>query len=197
MANSDLQAHDRYLVRRKVFTILGAAFHVYGPNDELLLYSRQKAFRLKEDLRLYTDESKTTEVLRIAARQVIDFGATYDVIDSATNAAVGSLRRKGLASMVRDQWLLLDAEGREFATLVEDSTGLALLRRFVELAATLFPQKHHIEMGGQTVASFQQRFNPFILKIDVDLSADPQRRLDRRLALAAAILLCAIEGRQK
>jgi len=38
-----------YLFRRKVFKIFGGAFHVYDSNQRLLFYSKQKAFKLKED----------------------------------------------------------------------------------------------------------------------------------------------------
>ena len=57
---------------------------------------KQKAFKLKEDIRLYTGEDMQTEVLSIQARQVLDFSAAYDVIDSATRMKVGALKRKGM-----------------------------------------------------------------------------------------------------
>jgi hypothetical protein len=46
------------------------------------------------------------------------------------------------------------------------------------------------------VADFKQRFNLFSYQLDVDFSMDTTRQLDRRLGVAAAILLAAIEGRQ-
>lgn len=72
---------DRYLIRRHVFKVLGAGFHVYDGSGSLVAYSRQKAFKLKEDIRVYADATMQQELLRIAARQVIDFSAAYDVID--------------------------------------------------------------------------------------------------------------------
>ena len=51
-------------------------------------------------------------------------------------------------------------------------------------------------VGGATVATFQQNYNPFVRKLMVDFTMDPYGRLDRRLGLAAATLLSAIEGRQ-
>jgi len=113
MSGNALLQHDRYMVRRKMFTLFGAAFHVYDDSGGLLLYTRQKAFRFKEDLRLYTDQTQSVEVMRIKARQVIDFGATYDVIDTSAQASVGSLRRRGLKSMLRDEWVFFDADGGE------------------------------------------------------------------------------------
>ena len=79
-----------YTVRRKVLKIFGAAFHVYDAQGGLVGYCKQKAFKLKEDIRLFTDESCSTELLRLAARQMIDFGATYDVT-TPQGDAIGSL----------------------------------------------------------------------------------------------------------
>ncbi len=58
------------------------------------------------------------------------------------------------------------------------------------------PQTFRAELQGVPVATYRQRFNPFVQKIEIDFSADPDGRLDRRLGLAAAVLLCAVEGRQ-
>ena len=85
--------HSLYTIRRKVFKILGGAFHIYGPAGELIGYSKQKAFKLKEDIRVFTDESCTVELLTIQARNIIDFSAAYDVTDPAGGGVIGTLRR--------------------------------------------------------------------------------------------------------
>jgi len=188
--------HPQYVVRKKVFKLLGAAFHVYDAAENLVMYSKQKAFKLREDIRLYTGEDMQTELLSIQARQIIDFSAAYDVIDPRSGGKVGALRRKGLKSMLRDEWVLMDAADREIGLIQEDSTALALIRRFVEAAAMFLPQKYHAQVSGAEVATFQQIMNPFVKKLTLDFSMAPQARLDRRLGLAAGILLSAIEGRQ-
>jgi uncharacterized protein YxjI len=188
--------HPQYVIRKKIFKLLGAAFHVYDMAGNVLMYSKQKAFKLKEDIRLYTGEDMQTELLTIQARQIIDFSAAYDVVDSRSGQKVGSLKRKGWKSMLRDEWVLMDAFDHEIGTIIEDSTALALIRRFIDAAAMFLPQKYQVQMGGATVATYQQNFNPFVKKLTVDFTMDPQGRLDRRLGLAAAALLSAIEGRQ-
>jgi uncharacterized protein YxjI len=196
-ASSDARFnHPQYVVRKKVFKLLGAAFHVYDLAGNVVMYSKQKAFKLREDIRLYTGEDMQTELLTIQARQIIDFSAAYDVIDPRGGGKVGALRRKGLKSMLRDEWVLMDARDQEIGLIQEDSTALALIRRFVEAAAMFLPQKYHAQVGGAEVATFQQNMNPFVKKLTLDFSMDPQARLDRRLGLAAGILLSAIEGRQ-
>ncbi|HVF10074.1 MAG TPA: hypothetical protein VNA16_04685, partial [Abditibacteriaceae bacterium] len=84
-SQADRFRHTNYVVRRKFLKLMGAAFYVDDPNGQVLLYANQKAFKLKEDIRLYTGEDMTTEVLLIKARNVLDISATYDVTDAATN----------------------------------------------------------------------------------------------------------------
>jgi uncharacterized protein YxjI len=70
---------NQYLVRKKIFSFLGGAFHIFDSNGQVMFYSKQKAFKLKEDIRIYTGEDMTTELITIKARQMLDFSATYDV----------------------------------------------------------------------------------------------------------------------
>jgi len=190
-------AHDTYTVRKKIFNFLSTGFHIYGPNGNLAMYSKMKGFKLKEDIRLYTDESLATEVLTIQADRVIDFSAAYTVKDAATGESVGSLKRAGFKSMLRDEWLVFSSNGSEMGKIIEDSTLKALARRFIDLLALFMPQKYHLEVGGQTICTMQQTFNPFVMKLVVDFTPDTENQLDPRLGLAAAVLLCAIEGKQR
>jgi hypothetical protein len=185
-------SYMEYTIRKKVFSIMGAKLHIYNGSEELVLFSQMKAFKLKEDIALYTDESMQKELLRIKARSVIDFSATYDVHDSETGEHVGALRRKGLKSILKDEWVILDRHDQEMALIKEDSTLMALLRRFI----TLIPQKYNIEFDGNAIPAYRQNFNPFVTKIIADFSEDRTGQLDRRLGLAAGILLCAVEGKQ-
>jgi hypothetical protein len=183
---------DRYLIRRKVLKIFGASFHVYD-GDRIVGYSKQKAFKLKEDIRIYEDESMRVELLNIHARQIIDFSAAYDVIDSRSGEKVGAARRKGFSSLVRDSWEVMDAQDRLIGQLKEDSTGMALLRRFL---SNLIPQSFELQTpGSHSPVVFRQHFNPFIYRLEVSIPRDC--KLDRRLILGSAALVAAIEGRQE
>jgi hypothetical protein len=183
---------DAYRVRRKVLKIFGASFHVYDGQGRVVAFSKQKAFKLKEDIRVFTDESMSGELLTVRARQIVDFSAAYDVVDARESTKVGAARRKGWKSILRDKWELLDENDQHVATLEEDSGGMAFLRRFL---SNLIPQRFHLDTAdGVPQADFEQRFNPFVYKLDVKVR--PDATLDRRLIFAAAVLLAAIEGRQ-
>lgn len=191
-----IYAHDQIKARRHIFKLFGASFDLWSLEGEMLAYSKQKAFRLKEDIRVYADLEQKIELLNIQADRVIDFAASYSVIDSTTGEKIGSLRRKGWASIMRDTWELLDPEGIVRGKVVEDSGWLAFLRRFVDFAALIFPQKFLIEVDGIVVATMKQNHNFFAPKFHVDLSLDTGGLLPRPLAIATVILLLAIEGRQ-
>jgi len=190
---ADAFQFSKYLVRKKILKLIGGAFHVFGPSGEVVLYSQMKALKLREDIRLYTGEDMQTEVLTINARQILDISATYDVKDSIIGEKVGALQRKGLKSILRDEWIIMDANDNEIGTIKEDNMALAIIRRFL---TNLIPQQYSGEINGKPVCTLKQNFNPFVTKIEIDFAQDTGGLLDRRLGLAAAILMCAVEGKQ-
>jgi uncharacterized protein YxjI len=183
-----------YLLKRQAIALAGK-FRFYDPAGRLVMFSEQKMFRLREDIRVYSDESKSQEVLSIKTRQILDFSAAYDVVDTELNEKVGVLRRKGLRSLLRDEWEVLDANNTLIGKLFEDSIPMALLRRLV--LGSWLPQNYDITTpDGTRVADLKQRFHLFRYELDVDFRMDSNHRLDRRLGIAAGILLAAIEGKQ-
>ncbi len=185
--------YDQYTLKRQVFALTGK-LRFYNPQEQLVLYVEQKMFRLREDIRIYSDETKSQEVLLIQARSIIDFNAAYDVLDPASGQKVGTLRRRGWRSMSRDEWEVLDVNDQVVGALFEDSVGMALLRRL--LLGSLLPQNYDMTLGQKRVADLRQKFTFFGYEMNIDFSMDPERSLDRRIGLAAATLLAIIEGKQ-
>lgn len=192
----DIKPGESYTIRRKVLKIFGAAFHIYNPEGVVVGYCKQKAFKLREDIRIYTDETCSREFIVIKARSIIDFSTTYDVT-LGDGASLGSLRRKGLAStFLRDHWLVFNPAGTQIAELREQGSFLAFARRFVELISVLSPQKFTLSRAdGTEVAHYRQHFNPFVYRLSIAvLRDDPE--IDDLVILAAGCLIAAIEGRQ-
>jgi uncharacterized protein YxjI len=182
-----------YIFRKKVFKLFGGSFKVFDSDGRLVFYSEQKAFRLKEDFRIYSDESKREELINIKTPQIFDFSATYNVNDSTSNEPVGALKRKGFKSIISDEWIFLSTDLHEIGKMKETSIGGALLSRFIKL----IPQNYTItDSNEKEVARIKQFFNPFVLKYQLTLS-DTNATIDKRLIIAAGILLCSIEGRQQ
>jgi hypothetical protein len=152
-----------------------------------------KAFKLKEDICLYDNEEMLTKFITIKARSVIDFSATYDVFDAVLGNKLGAFKRKGLKSLIKDEWIILDKDDNEIGIITEDSMVLALIRRIL---LNLIPQEYNVSINGEQVCKYKQNFNPFVSKINVDFSMDSNNKFDKRLGIAGGILLCAIEGKQ-
>ena len=185
--------YNQYLLKRKVLALTGK-FHFYGPNGQPVLYSEQRMFKLKEDVRVYNGPDKSQELLRIKARQVIDFSAAYDVLDPIEKVRVGTLQRRGFNSMVRDEWQVLDSQQEPLGTIIEDDLGYAMLRRF--LLGSLLPQNYDVLFNGQKVADLRQNFNLFRYEMLIEFMPSQSQRLDPRLGIAATLLLGIIEGKQ-
>jgi hypothetical protein len=186
--------YDRFNARRKFFELFSPKFYFSDEQGNPIGFCKQKAFKLREDIRLYSDESMSRELLHIRARNIIDFSSAYDVIDSTTQQSVGVLKRKGLKSILKDEWIIMDNLDQDIGKIVEDSMALALVRRFL---TNIIPQKFKFFVRGQEIGTAAQNWNFFLPKLQVDLTGDPGRMLDRRLAMAAVTLLLAIEGRQQ
>ncbi|TES91597.1 MAG: hypothetical protein E3J88_02245 [Anaerolineales bacterium] len=184
---------NNYLLKRQVFALTGKV-RVYTPSGTLMLYSEQKMFKLREDIRVFEDEAKTREVLWIQARQIIDFAAAYDVTDQTTGQKVGALRRKGWRSMLRDAWEVLDPYDQVIGVIQEDSPLKAFLRRL--MLGSLLPQRYEVLIEDRVAATFKQRFHLFRYELEIAFLANEQA-FDPRLGLAAAILLAIIEGKQQ
>jgi uncharacterized protein YxjI len=165
--------YDNYLLKRQVLALTGK-FRLYDPNDNLVLFCQQKMFK---------------------ARQILDFSAAYDVVDSQSDTKVGVLRRRGFRSMIRDEWQILDAYDQPKGILLEDNMSRALLRRFI--LGKLIPQSYDLLINDVVVAEMKQRFHLFRYDLDLNFSMDTNRSLDRRLGIGAALLLGTIEGKQE
>jgi|JI8StandDraft_1071087.scaffolds.fasta_scaffold01226_3 hypothetical protein len=186
---------NKYFSKKSFLAIFGGELRIFDENQNaILFFVKQKAFKLKEDITIFSDESQTKELLKIRTESIVDFSGTYDVIDASTNEKVGSLRRKGFKSILKDEWDVLDASGNIIAMVVEDGILKALLRR---LLTNLIPQTFLITSGGTTLGILKQTFNPFLPQFRVDFSMDSGKVLDRRLGIATITLLQIIEGKQK
>ena len=186
---------DTYFAKMKFFKLFGNTIRIFDETKtNMLLYVKQKAFKLKEDITMFEDEAQTKPVIKINARNILDFSAAYDVTDVATGEKVGVLRRKGMmSSFVMDAWEILDKNDAVIGAIKEESMLLAMVRRYL---ANIIPQKFMMTIGETPVGHAKQTWNPFLPQMKVDFTADTGKKLDRRLGLAAVVLLQVIEGKQ-
>jgi hypothetical protein len=196
--------YDRYLVDQLVrpivnlyrVTPLAAGETPAGPP---IAYVRQKKMKIKEEIRFFADEAETEELFQIKARSWLDTGGSkYDVVD-AQDGNVGLLEHVFGKSLFRSTWRISATEGEEVATARERSQVLAIVRRLIDFVPDVgglipIPYNFDILAGEQVVGKMDRKFqlrDRYVL----DLSGDPGKKLDRRLAIALAIGLDTLQNR--
>ena len=206
MASADPKLHDRFFLRQRFrpmvnqyeVSTLGADEKSAG---EGVAFVEQKRMKLKEDLRAFTDDSKTTEVFRIKAQQVWDPRARYDITDPA-GQHIGQLAKVFGKSLLRSSWLIYDGAGNEVASARERSLLVALFRRAVGFVPFIggfsdwLPIPYHFDyfIGDERIGGLE-RILGVSDRYRLDVSGDAERKIDRRVALALAVGLDALQAR--
>ena len=196
--------YDRYMVDQLIrpianlyrVTPLAAGDTPAGPP---IAYVRQKKLAIKEHIRFCADEGETEELFHIQAQTWLDTGSSrYDVVD-AQDGKIGLLHHVFGKSLLRTTWNVLDAAGEEVAVAQERSQAMAILRRGIDFVPDIgglipIPYTFDLLSGGQVIGKMDRKFqlrDRYVL----DLSGDPDKKLDRRLAIALAIGLDTLQNR--
>jgi len=79
---------------------------VTDAGGRLLLYVKQKAFKLKEKVTVFADQEQTRPLYSIGADRIIDFQAQYD-ITTAAGGQIGAVKRRGMRSIWRAHYDVL------------------------------------------------------------------------------------------
>jgi uncharacterized protein YxjI len=194
-----LQHVERFALTQKITMMVNRyEIHAVDGNGQptgLLAVAQQKRMAFKEQVTFYSDESRSTAVFSFKARQRMDLGATYDVLD-ATGNPIGSFSKSFGKSLLRSTWNL-DAPGVQ-AVGTERSGGVAIARRAWELLPVVnnlpSPFLFHfdfVDQGGQVIMSSVRRR---ALRDRYDVTV-PGARLDGRVAAAMAVALDALQSR--
>ncbi|MCJ2511806.1 MAG: hypothetical protein LN409_00400 [Candidatus Thermoplasmatota archaeon] len=185
---------NAYSIRKKVLTVWNK-YWIEDRRGRTLGFAKQKMFRLKEDIRIYTDEKMKQELFRIKQQQILDVWATFAVIDSQTNTTLGFIKRKALASMfVRDEWEVYNAHDQLIGGIYEEK-GRGLARKYLPGGA-LIPEKMTFKLHGVPVAAIDQRFKIIGDIWDLNCMSVPPD-FDRRVLLACLLIMGMIERGRK
>jgi uncharacterized protein YxjI len=198
----DVSSQDVFLLRQRwtlvVNRYLFSLPDAHGKEGQQVAFVEQKRFQFKEDIRFYTDESKRVEFLRIKARQRFDPAARYDVT-GPNGEKVGEIQKVFGKSLLRSTYRLFDAAGLETCEVTERSLTVAILRRVVGLVpwAEWLPIPYHFvfSRGDKVLANHTRQAWKFTDHYTIDCTPDTERSLDRRLVLAAAVGMDALQAR--
>ncbi len=191
---SNIWTQNQYQIRKKVLALTNQ-YWIQDPHGKVLGYSKQKMLKIKEDIRIYTDEKMNRELFRIQQQQLVDIWGTYAIIDSPSNMVLGFVRRKALKSAyVKSSWQLLDAN-KNLVGEVSEEAGAGVMRRYLP-GGGLIPISMTLTLNNYPVATINQQFKIIGDIWDIACSAMPHQ-FDRRVLLSCALLMGMIERDQK
>jgi hypothetical protein len=196
---TDLLNANTYVIKKKLLKILGEEFHIYIDDQDVLIgYSEQKALKIKEDIRVFSDKSKSNKILNIKQRNVIDAYGRFDFTDPNTGESLGGIRRNWGKSWFRDSYSIYGPDDQVYGEVKEDSLMNAMLRRAVPFLGTWYwCPDFSMNVQGQPSITFQTYkewlgFGRQTLEVHIP----DENQLDRRVILGAAMIMIAIEGDQ-
>jgi uncharacterized protein YxjI len=202
----DPRDHDRFLLRQLIRPMINQyEFSLPQPDDSPgppFCFVEQKRFKFKEDIRFYADSAKQLEIMRLKARQRFDPRARYDVTDP-DGAKIGEIQKVFGESLLRSTYRLYDAQGEEVAKAAEKSLFVALFRRVIggipgiEGLGDLLPIPYHFDFrrDGRLLGTHTRKAWKLRDTYTIDFSGDPERSVDRRLVLAVAVGMDALQAR--
>jgi uncharacterized protein YxjI len=193
--------HDTFEMRQRIRPVINQ-YEFTLPDGQPVCFVEQARFKFKEDIRFYTDDSKRQELMRLKARQRFDPNARYDVT-AADGSPIGQIQKVFGASLLRSTYTLYDASGQETAKVTERSMPIALIRRFIGLIPFIggfvdwVPIPYHFNFlrGDQVLGTHERQKWKFRDTYTLDFSGDAGRTIDRRLVLATAVGLDALQAR--
>lgn len=87
------------------FKIIALAPQIFvnDANDSTVCYVKQKMFKMKEDIQVFSDANKSNQIASIKANKIIDWSARYFFTDAQGNE-IGSVGRQGMRSIWRARY---------------------------------------------------------------------------------------------
>lgn len=174
-----------YSIRRPFWSWTGREFHVHAPTGERVLLVRHPFWRMREELTVYADDEKTA-LLKISETKIVARDVRFDVHDVTDDSLVGAIVSRGIRSVARDAWDVLDATGKKIGMMQEG--GRPLLRRLVPILRG----QYYVEIDGGEGARIVQMAGLFSKEYVLDLTT-AVGKLDPRLAIACALLALLAE----
>lgn len=175
---------DEYTVKQ---SLLRNKYRVYDSEGSLVLQTRQKLLKMKEEFPFSDADGDT--VFRVKAKNLLDVAGDYALVDERTDETVLVLTKN--FTFFHHKWTLKRPDGEVLATVESRSAVLEALRSLVDVLSFL-PHKYDIRSSdGRQVGEIAGRFS---LRDVYDIRIDDPGALPRTALVAGAVAIDALEG---
>jgi hypothetical protein len=132
----------------------GPQIFIRDASEQEIFYVHQKAFKLKEDVAVYSNSSKSNQIFRIQADRILDISAEYTLTDVA-GSSIGKIKREGMKSFWKASYIIMDSTGQMTHHVKEDDPWIKVIDSVVSsipfvgfLSAFLFHPSYTIYQAG-------------------------------------------------
>jgi uncharacterized protein YxjI len=201
---AELVSSNRFLVQQ-IFKPLANEYRISIPppgsteEGRPVLFVKQKKLKIREDIRFRTSEGDSApHVFMIKARTVFEFRGRHDVLD-AEEEPIGTLEKVFGLSLARSHWRVKDPEGTELFEAHEASWLIAIVRRIADFGPDIasllswLPFNFVLKHEGNQVGTYKRVLGK--LRDRYVLELEPDFTVDRRLVIAFAVALDALQDR--
>lgn len=174
---------------------------VTDARGQLVLYVKQKAFKLKEAVNVFADAAQTRALYTIQADRILDISARYNFADPTGNY-LGSIKRQGMRSIWKAHYDVFDGERLEL-TITEESAWTKVLDALLGeipvvgmFTGYLFHPAYLVKRtNGAIVLRLEKRPALFEGKFNVTKHGDLSEREETRALLAIITTVLLERGR--
>jgi uncharacterized protein YxjI len=199
-----ISASNRFVVQQ-VFRPVANEYRISAPpagseEGDPLLFVKQKKLKIREDIRFRLDPDAGDHVFMIKSRTVFEFRGRHDVLD-AQGQELGLLEKSFGKSLLRSHWVVRGPGGEALFESHESNLLIALVRRFADFGPDWLsvlqwlPFNFSLLRDGNEVGTYKRVFGKLRDRYVLELDPQATEGIDRRLILAFAVALDALQDR--
>jgi hypothetical protein len=185
-------------LRFKVIAI-EAKIYITDAQNQKIAFVKQKAFKLKEDIRIFTSENQKELVGMIAAQNIIDIGATYDLRNEG-QVSIGKMKQHGIRSFVQARYDIFEddslkmtvTETNPVAKFIDNLVGsipvIGMISNYI-----LHPKYTVADAADQPLFVLSKKPSFFERRFQIDLVKEVDE-LTEKQALLAMMLTALLQG---
>lgn len=102
------------------FWALAPQLTITDSQNNVVLYVRQKLFKLKEVINVFADVQRSQPLYDIKADRIIDFSARYNFLDRS-GVPIGAVKRRGLRSLWKAHYDVYEGDTVKFTIQEENA----------------------------------------------------------------------------
>lgn len=178
--------------------VIAPQIKVTDAMGQTVLYVRQKALALREDVRIFADEQQQHQLYQVNADRILDWSANYRV-RTVEGLDLGNIRRRGMRSLWKATYEVADPNGQPMAVIHEENAWVKVIDGLVgeiPIAGMILPMfinpAYLVERDGQTLLRMKKEAAFFEGRFTIEKRGDVAER-EESLLLASMLMMVLLE----